>query len=371
MRNLAICGNNLNQSLVKTLESAPITLDSVPLLAGLLETKDIHFEPELPENRDRVLVRKIAFSCNYRDKGLMLTAAPQLKENRYYIIGSEFVGEVVALGAEVTNFKIGDRVIGNNQYPDSGVVGVLPGVPTNHASKEYQIFHPVKLLKIPPQMPDEIAAVFSIGAQTTYSMIRKLNIKEGSNILVTAAKSNTSLFAIAALQQYKVNVYVTTTSIEFAQKFYDLGVKRVIQVALNANTLIPPEVAREIKQEIEGFDCIIDPFFDLHIGKLIQTLVDGGRYITCGFYHQFPSTPFEYRGLTLSEILTVVMMKNIQIIGNCVGQTKDLENAIQDYICGKFTVAIDSVLSSTQIQDFFRRTYHAKDRFGKVVYHYD
>lgn len=371
MRNLAICGDNLNQSLVKTLANAPIELDAVPLLAGLLETPDIDFEPTLPENRDRVLVRKIAFSCNYRDKGLMLTAASKLNSDRYYVIGSEFVGEIVAVGAEVTDLKIGDRVIGNNQYPNSGVVGVLPGVPTNHSSKEYQIFHPVKLLVIPPQMPDEIAAVFSIGGQTTYSMIRKLNIKAGDNILVTAAKSNTSLFAIAALQQYNVNVYATTTSIKFAEKFSDLGVKQVIPVDLNADKLIPPEVAKKIRAEIDGFDCIIDPFCDLHIGKLIQTLVDGGRYITCGLYHQFAGTPFEYRGLNLSDIMAITMMKNVQIIGNCVGQTQDLANAIQDYIAGKFPVAIDSVWSGNQISEFFTRTYHAKDRFGKVVYRYN
>jgi hypothetical protein len=40
-----------------------------------------------------------------------------------------------------------------------------------------QIELDVKLLKIPPQMPDEVAAVFSIGAQTTYSMIRKLKLE--------------------------------------------------------------------------------------------------------------------------------------------------------------------------------------------------
>jgi len=78
MRNLAICGTHLNQSQVKTLGIAPIELDSVPMLAGLLETQDIDFDPDLPENRERVLVRKIAFSCNYRDKGLMLKAASKL-----------------------------------------------------------------------------------------------------------------------------------------------------------------------------------------------------------------------------------------------------------------------------------------------------
>ena len=43
-------------------------------------------------------------------------------------------------------------------------------LPANHASKEFQIFHKAKLTKIPDSMPDETAASFSIGAQTTYAV---------------------------------------------------------------------------------------------------------------------------------------------------------------------------------------------------------
>ena len=68
--------------------------------------------------------------------------------------------------------------------------------------------------------------------------------------------------------------------------------------------------------------------------------------------------------------MTIAMINNIQIIGNCLGQTDDLANAIQDYIAGKLPVVIDSICSGDQISDFFTRTYHAKDRFGKVIYRY-
>ena len=46
-------------------------------------------------------------------------------QSRFIPVGSEFVGEVVDIGYGVTNFKVGDKVIGNNKYPDSGVEGVL------------------------------------------------------------------------------------------------------------------------------------------------------------------------------------------------------------------------------------------------------
>lgn len=374
MRNVAICGSNVKTSITSPSSISTIEMDGVSVFCGLIHNEDIQFDNQLPENRFSVLVRKIAFSCNYRDKNLIFKMATKGPANCFYVVGSDFVGEVIDIGSEVTNFKIGDRVIANNSYPDSGVEGVRPGVATNQASSEYQVFHQVKLMKVPPEMPDEVAAAFSIGAQTTYSMIRKLNVTEGSNILVTSAKSNTSLFAINALKKHKVNVYATTTSMRFANELKQMGVKRLIQIDPNSESLVPDEVAREITTETGGFDCIFDAFFDLHIGKLIPALAIGGRYITCGLYDQYSSLigkEFHYSGLTANKIFTIMFLKNIQIIGNCIGKTEDLQNAIQDYASRSFNVVIDSVFSGSQVGEFFERTYNAKDRLGKVVYRYD
>lgn len=374
MRNIAICGSH-----VKNLISSPsfvsaIEMDGVPVFCGLIHTENIKFDRHLPENRFKVLVRKIAFSCNYRDKNFIFKTAIKAPNDRFYVVGSEFVGEVVDIGSDVTDFQIGDKVLGNNHYPNSGLEGVPGGIPSNNSSREYQVFHQIKLIKVPSQMPDEVAAAISIGGQTTYSMLRKLNITEGSNILVTSAKSNTSLFVINALKKHKVNIYALTTSMLFEKELKEIGVKRLIQIKPNSENWVADELAEEITKEIDGFDCIIDPFFDLHIVKLIPSLASGGRYITCGLHDQYSSLigkEFQYQGLATSEIFVTMMSNNIQIIGNCLGKTEDLQNAIQDYASGSFNVVIDSVFSGKQVEEFFERTYNAKDRFGKVVYRYD
>ena len=111
----------------------------------------------------------------------------------------------------------------------------------------------------------------------------------------------------------------------------EMGVKRLIQIEPNSENWVADERAEEIVKETGGFDCIIDPFFDLHIGKLIPSLASGGRYITCGFYDQYSSLigkEFQYQGLTTSDIFATMLLKNIQIIGNCLGNTEDLQNAI-------------------------------------------
>lgn len=374
MRHIAICGHPGTE-----LKQSPnfidnLTMNGVEIYCGVIHTEDAAFDPEAEENQEKVLVKKRAFSCNYRDKALIFQAALKAPEDRFYTIGSEFVGEVVAVGSKVTALQVRDRVIANGSYPQPVDPHLHPGLPTNNGSREYQILHHKQLIKIPPEMSDEVAAAFTIGAQTVYSMLRKLDIQPGTNVLVTAAKSNTSLFAIHALQNYDVNVYATSTSLQFAEEFQKRGVKQLIQVDPNQeNWLANNQELANIFRQTGGFDYIIDPFFDLHIGKVIFLFPRqrGGKYVTCGLYDQYASfigEDFQYKGGKVREILTFMVLNNIQLIGNCLGSTQDLSQAIQDYANGKLQVAIDSVFSDNQVQPFFDRTYNAKDRFGKVVY---
>ncbi|MEO1376421.1 MAG: zinc-binding alcohol dehydrogenase family protein [Cyanobacteria bacterium J06635_10] len=374
MRNIAICGSQLKPSILNNEVIDTIDLEGIKVNCGLINTRDPNFDSNAPKNKFMVLVKIRAFSCNYRDKNLILKTATTAPDTSFYVIGSEFVGEVIDIGAEVTELKIGDSVIGDGCYPYSRVEGVIGGLPTNNGSKEYQIFHYSKLIKIPSQMPKEVAAAFPIGGQTSYSMIRKLNITPGENILVTAAKSNTSLFAINALQKYDVNVYAVSTSMQFKEQLEQMGVKKLIQIDPNQESLLYNEEIVEIVRETGGFNCVIDPLFDIYLGKVIHTIATEGRYVTCGFYDQYShltNQNFEYRGCNMQQIIEWVMTQNIQIIGNCIGYTTDLQQAIQEYTDGSLNVMIDSVFKEKEIGAFFDRTYNAKDRFGKVIYQYN
>jgi len=234
--------------------------------------------------------------------------------------------------------------------------------------------HEAKLIKVPQEMSDEVAGAFSIAAQTTYSMLWKLHLKEGANVLVTAAKSNTSLFAINALKKYHVNVYATTTSMQFERELKEMGVKELILIDPALESFRNNESIEEIISKTGGFDYVIDPFFDLHIGKVIDVMAHNSKYVTCGLYDQFSSLigrKLDYRGRNLSEIMGRAIVNNVQIIGNCLGQKEDLQDAIEDYVSGSLEVVIDSVFSGHQVGTFFNRTYNARDRFGKVVYRYD
>lgn len=376
MRNVAVYSKqntNYKHPVLRYNLLGSFELNEVEIFCGLTNTKIPDFNRNTPENKLKVLVKKKGFSCNYRDKSLIFNFSLNAPKNSFSAIGSDFVGEVIDLGTEVTEFEIGDRVIANNAMVKDDPA-VAPGIPSNNGSKEYQIFHQANLIKVPPEMPDEVAAAFSIGGQTSYSIVRKFNPSKGANILITAAKSNTSLFVINALQKYEVNIYATTTSNLFVEKLKALGVKEVIVIEKKPNALLENQAIRKIFKETGGFDCVFDPFFDIYLGQAVQLMNSDAKYITCGLYDQYLSLigdTFPNYSLDCRDIIVTSLLKNLQIIGNCLGTKEDLNNALQDYAAGNLKVIIDSVYTGNQITEFFDRTYNSKDRFGKVVYQYN
>lgn len=326
-------------------------------------------EPDISEffQTNSVVVKVSAFSCNYRDRSLMHQFYQQCKDlsgrRKYFYspIGSEFVGEVIRIGEDVTSLNIGDRVIADNSYPFK-TNGALGGIASNFVSQRLLILPSFCLTKIPDCMSDEMAAGFSLSAQTSYSMIRKANIKEGDNILVTAITSNTSLAILEKLKHYKVNVFGCSSKAFLLEKYADeLGLKEIFQFDEKLPILDEDSSLK--------FDVIFDPFIDLYFDKLSDYLNYNARYVFCGFYQQHSS----YKKMTVSENLLSMfdtcIYCNLSLIGNCIGCNDDLQNALQDFCDGTYVVHIDSVYRGEQITDFLQKSF-LENRIGKVIYKY-
>lgn len=128
MRNFAIFGPPANGDARR---SITVALEGVPIDCRIVETQEPDFDPDAPDNRAMALVRKRGLSLNYRDRSFVLGASLNAPAGKFAVLGSEFVGEVLACGPEASGLKPGDRVIANNAFPDSGVAGLLGGIPGN------------------------------------------------------------------------------------------------------------------------------------------------------------------------------------------------------------------------------------------------
>lgn len=322
-------------------------------------------------NQD-VLVEVNAFSCNYRDRAAILNAhnscitLGRQSKIAYAGFGSDFIAIVKKVGSKVKYLKEGDRVIPDCMYYDT-TSEFREGVPTNFASQRMHIFNENKLIKIPDEMPDEVAASFSIASQTSYSMIRKASIKKHDKILITAATSNTSLATIKAAKKAGAKVFVTSSNPKNEKTLLDWGADVFIPIEAFINGKLDSYI------ESSFFDVVIDPYYDLYINGVIKHINYNGKYIFCGFCEQYEQLDKEslFFREDYKNIFIDCMVRNISIIGNCIGLRSDLENAIEDYIKSDYNILIDSVYSGSDFISFLNQSFKNPSRIGKVVYVYN
>lgn len=367
MKVVAVCNSHLKDVMPNT-QFYNFVLDGESIPISLLDVSDLNYTDFLSPNC--VVIEVSAFSCNFRDRTLLHFFYENCKalsgKQKYFYspIGSEFAGTVLEVGPAVTVFKKGDRVMANTSYPFR-INGSMGGVPTNFASQGILLLEEDQLIKVPDCMSDEVAAAFSVSAQTAYSMVRKANLNKGDNVLVTAATSNTSLSVIERLKNRGVNVFGLSSKAEKHEKaLYDMGVKKVIALP---DLLEKGELNTFINKM--RFDAVFDPFLDLYFENLMPFMNFGGRYVFCGFYNQHPSFGFEEHARSLYPLITKCITSNISLIGNCLGRKEDLVEAVSDYSNKNYAPPIDSIHTEDTILDFFTKSF-VSERFGKVVYKY-
>ncbi len=348
-----------------------VTIDGMQARSGIVQTAEPAWDPTHPPHARGVLVQVGAFSCNYRDKGYILSLERQ-PSRAVFAIGSDFAGTVLATGPEVRTLEPGMRVIAQNHYTGIGqdADGVREGIATSSASKELQVFHENKLIRIPDRMTDEVAAGFSIGAQTAYSMVRKIAPKPGEKVLVTSATSNTSLSTLSVLRGRGARVYAATTSTAFDDRLKAAGADHVVR--LEGETFREGTTVAALAQEIGGFDCVVDPYFDLHLERAVTVMAPFGRYTTCGLLAQnaHVAAAAGIGRMSAESIMIQVLTKNLAILGNCIGLRQDLQDAVDDYGRGALEWVVDSEFGGTDSAGFLQRTYNDRARFGKVVFRY-
>ena len=139
-------------------------------------------EVEKPTPKDNEVLIKIHATTVNRTDCATLRAKPffarlftGLLKPKKPIPGTEFAGEIEAIGKNVKSFKIGDKVFGFNDQ-GSG----------SHA--QYMTISEDKALTtIPQNITYEQAAASTEGAHYAYNSIKKVNLKSGQKVLVNGA----------------------------------------------------------------------------------------------------------------------------------------------------------------------------------------
>ena len=128
---------------------------------------------------------------------------------RPHIVGYQAAGEVVAVGAEVTNLKLGDKVVTTSF---NGSHAELRSVPARGA------------WKIPPGCDVKLASVVPVPFGTAHDCLFEFgHLKAGETVLVQAGASGVGVAAIQLAKRAGARVLATASSDSRLEKLKPLG----------------------------------------------------------------------------------------------------------------------------------------------------
>ena len=211
---------------------------------------------------DEVLVELRAWGVNYVDV-IMVGGTYQLRPDLPFVPGTEAAGVVSAIGANVTGFAIGDRVMTAHR----------PG-----AFVEAAALHPSSMQPIPDAMSFEEAAGFRAGFTTAYhGLVQGGNLQAGETALILGAGGGMGLAAVQVAKQLGATVIAAAGSAE----------KLAVAKSYGADHLIDytDEFRSRVKAATDGrgADVVFDPVGGDVFDEAMRCINMGARLIIVGF----------------------------------------------------------------------------------------
>lgn len=177
-----------------------------------------------------LLVKIGAVSLNFRDKAIVDGIYEPHLVPKPLIPVSDAAGVVVAVGAGVSRFKVGDRVnshlysrwIDGEPGPDEPAFCF--GMPLPGGLAEYMIIHENSAVRAPAGMSDEEASTLPIAALTAwYSLMDVGRLQPGQTVLVQGT-GGVSIFAAQIAAAHGARVIATSSSDANLARVKALGV---------------------------------------------------------------------------------------------------------------------------------------------------
>ncbi len=250
-------------------------------------------EMEAPEpSKKQVRIRVHAAGLNFPDT-LIIKDMYQMKPPRPFAPGGEVAGEIEAVGEAVTDFKVGDRVLGM-----SGFGGFATHI----------VMDAERVMKIPDAMPyDEASCLVLTYGTSHHALKNRAEIKAGESLLVLGAAGGVGAAAIELGKVAGARVIAAVSSEEKAQFCRDLGADETI---IYTREMDDRDAQKAFSAEIkklaggDGVDVVYDAVGGAYAEPAVRALAWKGRFLVVGFPAGIPKIP-----------LNLTLLKGCQIVG--------------------------------------------------------
>ncbi len=307
------------------------------------ELELIEIAEPLPGKND-LLIKVNACSVNFPDT-LIIQGLYQFKPPMPFVPGSDIAGTVISVGEQVSEFAPGDRIFG----------AIMVG-----GFAEKAVVNKSSAVKIPPGMPDQVAASFMMAYGTSYhALVQRGRIKEGEVVLILGAAGGVGLAAVEIAKAKGAIVIAAASS----QDKLDLCRAKGADYLINYSTEDLRDKIKEIT-EGKGINICYDPVGGEFTEKALRSMAWGGRLLIVGFPMGIANIPMNLPLLKGCEIVGVFwgshVYKEPQIHQQNV---RDLIQLLQE---GKINPHIDKVYPLHETPLALRDMINRKVK-GKVV----
>jgi alcohol dehydrogenase len=336
----------------------------------ILKIKDI---PSPVPKSNEVVFKVKAAALNYDDiwgmRGKPLTVPLP------HISGTDAAGEVTAIGSDVKNTKVGDRVVSHGNMScrvckvctsgreydcrQRSIWGFETG-PLWGGYCEFTHLPEVNVLKIPDNVSYDDAAAASMTLLTSWHMlVGRAKIVPGQLVLIMGGSSGVGNYGIQIAKLFGCTV-IATASPDKLDKCLELGADFAVDHRKEDWHKEVRSIAKKILKpfgDVPGVDVIFEHIGGAHWNKELTLLNYGGTIVTTG----------ATTGYDAKTDLRHIFFKGINILGSSQGTRSELEQCFYWMSQGKIKSIVDSVYSLEQAAEAHTKMLKGKGLFGKIL----
>lgn len=326
---------------------------------GGLDNLQVAEAPQPSPAAGEILVKAAASSLNFHDY-LVVTGALPAADGR--IPMSDVAGEVVEVGDGVTEFAVGDQVMGTffplwrGGEPDTASTwGCVPGDSVDGYASEYVCAAETAFTRIPAGYSAVEAATLPCAAVTAWrALFVEGGLKSGDSVLVQGS-GGVSIFALQLAKAAGATVVATSSSDAKLERLRELGADHLI------NYKTTPEWGKEVAGIFErgGVDHVIEVGGPGTLAQSIDACRNSGHISMIGVL----------TGMAGEVPTATMMMKQLRLKGITVGSREHQQALVRGLEATGIKPVIDRSFALDEIADAFRHQ-ESQTHFGKICLTY-
>jgi len=281
----------------------------------------------------------------------------------FIIPHSDGSGKIVEVGANISKFEIGDKIVVQpGTFPDecksvidgrenySHKYGIL-GETENGIQSEFVILKPKNIHLMPNYLSFEEAASMQLVFMTSYQMlVKRAKLKKDEFVLIYGATSGVGSAAIQIAKDINARIITTVGNKNKFNYAYEMGADYVLDHSKPYTSII-----KDVTNN-KGVDVVFEHIGPITWDNSLKVLNKGGRLVTCG------STT----GPKVSVDLRYLFSKQQEILGSTMADIDSFNSVMRKINDKIYKPFVDEIFN---FKDVKKAHAYLEDRkqYGKII----